>query len=339
MSAVPGGVERLDAIFAEPDCQVQSSLWVDFSATTEQSQRASYACHKLQLVAAIWKIHSDNPSDEECEKRQKRLSEQIIGTLKGENERTRTMRLVVFSAALLFFHSAILFDYMEKPSFHWNTVYSVSQKSIDPLLAGALLMRLQERGGAGEDITAVKAAGEVQAIQDIKKKAKLAGAPLTVQKVVDAAAAVAASALPSTVSPPRAKASSHAAMDRKAQALPPNEVLVQHAASVRKLMWEMHFTTATMAQTSAHNAEVIVAALQQTVVHAKQMLREAQLHLMHSDDERAQPVSSEDEEEQKGEVPLVEEEQKKKSNQSDAEEERRSRRGKKSKSRRSSDSD
>ena len=307
MSLVPGGLDRLDAILTESDPE---RLWLAPSRvkpiTAKRIEMVSYLCDKLEVFAAIWKIHEGNPSNDELYTRQKKLSDQILPTLsdpKDKNKRTRNVRIVAMAGTVLYFHSAMLFEYLRDPTFHWNALHNVAQGSLtDPLVAGALLLRMQERASQGEAITGLLGAEEFKHVANAVKAANTgaAGAPLTVAAVAKDAAAIAEQA-PSPPQNPK-RSSSAANTNRNAKSLLPTDALVAMAARVQKTATNMRFSASVVAKLTYVDRQAILAALERAAAIAQQTLETAKKKLpLAEDKEKDEKSAVGGDEEEKGE--------------------------------------
>ena len=264
MGAVPGGQQRLDDIFAEQDNESQSRLWVARAQARSEVDQASYVCHKIELFAAIWRIHEGHPSAAQLKQRQDDLSKDIILSFGNSgHEKTRTMRLVSLAGTLLYFHPKVLIDYLRAPQFHWNVLKQLSQKKTsDPTVAGALLTRLQKRAPLAA-VTGDQATEELSRILDIQRRAPTS----TVHSIVDAVAAADAGASPAPSPPPnpnRARPATH--INRNAKALTMREQMVEPWATMRKTATAIRFLTWRLrtALISADERKTIAALVSQT---------------------------------------------------------------------------
>ena len=241
MGAVPGGLQRLDDIFAEEDDESRSRLWVARAQSRSEVDQASYVCHKIELFAAIWRIHEGHPSAVQLKQRQDELSKHIILSFGNRgHEQTRTMRLVSLAGTLLYFHPTVLIDYLRAPQFHWNVLKKLSQKNTsDPTVAGALITHLQKRAPLAS-VTGDQATEELSRILDIQRRAPTS----TVHSIVDAVADADAGASPAPSAPPnpnRARPATH--INRNAKALTMREQMVEHWATMRKTATAIRFLT------------------------------------------------------------------------------------------------
>ena len=283
MDKLPGGLDSLESILCETDCVLASERCITRAASIADLDKASFVCHKLQLFAAIWKIHQDDPPYEELTKRQKKLSHKIVATFRTDHERSRTMRLVLLTATMLYHHSSLLLSYLDELPFHFDTLGQIGAKHVNPVLAGALLTQLMKRASSGDgNVTAPYALNEFKSLQLHCDKAAESNAHVTADIVVAAADAAVAASSPSSSAPSsRQPSSSSTHLNREAKARSPSERMKERAATMRRTALAMRFTSPVVRVLSEYDQEVIVAALMQTSAIAEDTLYQTLRRLPH----------------------------------------------------------